>query len=149
LILPAFVVIRANAGTTWIGSIRIPTSHHSSSREPGSEPLFPPERLYDRGRQADHDDAIGISTVDLKTGEIQKVVEGRVGVIVVGRKSRQVYYTKTGQFAAISTPKQQRDRKTSFRSGIASLNADETLLLDRETKTAPPTGSGGRAEQSA
>jgi oligogalacturonide lyase len=89
----------------------------------------------------------GISTIDLKTHEIQKVVEGRVGVIVVGRKSRQVYYTKSGTIYAtnLDTKATKEIVKLPFSGGIASLNADETLLLGSRNENTPPpaNGSGG------
>src|SRR5205807_3822470 len=37
----------------------------------------------------------GLSAINLKTRAIEKIVDGRVGVIIVGRKTGQVYYTKS------------------------------------------------------
>ena len=36
----------------------------------------------------------GLATVNLQTRAIEPVVEGRAGQVVVGKKSREVYYTK-------------------------------------------------------
>ncbi len=74
----------------------------------------------------------GLSVIDLKTHKIRPLVEGRVGHVVVGRKTREVFYFKddtiyatnldTGTTRAIST-------KPELRSGSGfAVNADETLL---------------------
>ena len=36
----------------------------------------------------------GLSTYNFKTKKIEQIVEGRTGSVVVGRKTRKVFYTK-------------------------------------------------------
>src|SRR6185436_7185407 len=65
------------------------------SREPGSESLYFHQNAYSPdGQKLVITTAGGLSTVNLKTRTIERIVEGRVGVIVTGRKSGEVYYTK-------------------------------------------------------
>lgn len=65
------------------------------SREPGSASLYFHQNAY----TAEGDKPLittreGLSTINLKTGKIEPVVEGRVGSVVVGKKTRQVFYFK-------------------------------------------------------
>src|SRR4030095_1794576 len=65
------------------------------SREPASQSLYFHQNAYTtEGDKLIITTPTGVSTINLQTREIEKVVDGRVNVIVVGRKSRQVYYTK-------------------------------------------------------
>src|SRR5262245_21203462 len=67
------------------------------SREVGSESLYFHQNAYTtEGDKLIMTTPAGISTYDFKTQQLERVVDGRVGVIVVGRKTRQVYYTKAG-----------------------------------------------------
>ena len=122
------------------------------SREPGSESLYFHQNAYTtEGDKMIMTTPNGISTVNLKTREIEKVVEGRVGVIVVGRKSRQVYYTKEGTIYAthLDTRATKEIVKLPFRGGLSSLNADETLLLGVRTEgndQRQPGGGQGRGQ---
>jgi oligogalacturonide lyase len=118
------------------------------SREPGSESLYFHQNAYTtEGDKLIMTTPTGIATYDLKTRQVEKVVEGRVGVIVVGRKTRQIYYTKEGTVYAtnLDTKVTKTIVKLPFRGGIASLNADETLLLGsrNENDERPPEGGGG------
>src|SRR5262245_24772229 len=74
----------------------------------------------------------GISTVNLKTRNIEQVVEGRTSHLVVGPKSRTVYYMKDGTvYATHLDTKATRAiaTKPELRSGSGlTVNADETLL---------------------
>lgn len=102
------------------------------SREPGSESLYFHQNAYTtEGDKLIMTSPTGIYTFNFKTREIEKVVDGRVNVIVVGRKSRQVYYTKNRIIYAtnLDTRATKEIVKLSFRGGVSSLNADETLLL--------------------
>lgn len=102
------------------------------SREVGSQSLYFHQNAYtSEGDKLIWTSPTGIYTYNFKTKEIDKVVEGRVGVIVVGRKTRQVYYTKEGTVYAanLDTKAVKEIVKLPFRGGISSLNADETLLL--------------------
>jgi oligogalacturonide lyase len=101
------------------------------SREPNSASLYFNQNAY----TADGNHVIittpnGLSTIDLKSGAIESVVEGRVGVIVAGRKTGQVYYTRDGAVYAtdVRTRATRKIAVLAFRGGLATLNADETLL---------------------
>jgi len=118
------------------------------SREPGSASLYFHQNAY----TADGSKLIitspgGISTIDLKTRQIERIVEGRVSVIVAGRKTGQIYYMKDGAiFAADVKTKTSREiAKLPPRHTVATLNADETLLAGAyvEGDTAP-IGAGPR-----
>lgn len=107
------------------------------STEPGSASLYFHQNAY----TAEGDKLIittprGLSAINLKTRQIEPVVEGRVNVIVVGRKSRQVYYTKEGAIYAthLDTRATREIAKLPYRGGLSSLNADETLLLGAYTE---------------
>ncbi|MEP6900206.1 MAG: oligogalacturonate lyase family protein [Actinomycetota bacterium] len=102
------------------------------SREPGSESLYFHQNAYtSEGDKLIMTSPTGVYTFNFKTREIEKVVDGKVNVIVVGRKTRQVYYTKTGVIYAtnLDTRATKEIVKLPFRGGVSSLNADETLLL--------------------
>lgn len=75
----------------------------------------------------------GLATINLKTRRIEKVVEGRASQVVVGKKTRQVFYSRSG--AIYSTNLDTRETREVAKlpiemrpgSGLA-VNADETLL---------------------
>ena len=85
----------------------------------------------------------GLSTIDLKTRKIDKVVDGRVNVIVTGRKSGDVYYIKQGVVYATDLSKKttREVAKLPPRTSIASVNADETLLAGIIDEGPPPTAA--------
>ena len=150
LILPAFVIIHGQTQEPPLDWIDPDTGHRiiRISREAGSESLYFHQNAYTtEGDKLIMTSPTGVYTFNFKTREIEKVVDGRVGVIVVGRKSRQVYYTKEGTIYAtnLDTRATKEIVKLPFRGGIASLNADETLLLGSRNSNAepPPTGTGG------
>lgn len=122
------------------------------SREPNSQSLYFHQNAYTtEGDKLIMTTPTGVSTINLKTRRIEKVVEGRVGVIVVGRKSRQVYYTKDGTVYAthLDTRATREIVKLPFRGGLSSLNADETLLLGvrNENSEQGPGESGGAGQR--
>ncbi|HKX29965.1 MAG TPA: oligogalacturonate lyase, partial [Blastocatellia bacterium] len=103
------------------------------SREPGSASLYFHQNAY----TADGDKLVittpqGISTIELRTGKIEPIVEGRARSLVVGRKTRQVFYIQNGVVKAthldtkVTREIAQRPELSSG-SGLA-VNADETLL---------------------
>ena len=150
VLLSSAVVSRAQTQDPPLEWVDPDTGHRiiRLSQEPGSESLYFHQNAFTtEGDKLIMTTPTGISTIDLKTHEIQKVVEGRVGVIVVGRKSRQVYYTKSGTVYAtnLDTKATKEIVKLPFSGGIASLNADETLLLGSRNENTPPpaNGSGG------
>jgi len=120
------------------------------SREPGSESLYFHQNAYTtEGDKLIITTPTGVSTISLKTRQIQKVVDGRVNVIVVGRKSRQVYYTKDNTLYAtqLDTRATKEIVKLPFRGGLSSLNADETLLLGARTEVAGQGPYGGQGQR--
>src|SRR5438105_7290183 len=65
--------------------------------EPGSASLYFNQNGYTAdGLKMVYTTPAGISVLDLQTHETKAVVEGRVRVIVTGRKTQQVYYLKEG-----------------------------------------------------
>src|SRR5436190_15665330 len=67
------------------------------SNEPGSASLYFHQNAYTPdGEKLIITTPTGLATVNLKTRAIEKVVEGRVNVIITGRKTGQVYYAKNG-----------------------------------------------------
>jgi len=65
------------------------------SDEPGTASLYFNQNAYSPdGKKIVVTTHHGISTIELATRKIEPVVEGDVRVIVVGRKSGDVYYSK-------------------------------------------------------
>src|SRR5947208_12967863 len=72
------------------------------SDEPGSQSLYFHQNGYTPdGRKLIITTPTGLSTVNLKTRAMEKVVEGRVNLIMVGRKTGQAYYAKNGTVYAV------------------------------------------------
>src|SRR2546427_13009690 len=66
------------------------------SDEPGSASLYFHQNPYTPdGQRLIITTPTGLSAINLKTRAIEKIVDGRVGVIIVGRKTGEVYYTRT------------------------------------------------------
>lgn len=118
------------------------------SREAGTASLYFHQNAYSPdGKKLVVTTPGGIATIDLATRAIEPVVEGRVSVIVVGRKSGLVYYSKrvprettkpdgtketVNEVIVLAThldTKATREIAKLPRGGIASINADETLML--------------------
>jgi oligogalacturonide lyase len=111
------------------------------SDEPGSASLYFHQNAYTPdGSKLIITTPTGLSTINLKTRVIEKVVDGRVNVIVTGRKTGDVYYLKEGiVYAADLNTKQTREvAKLPPRASIASVNADETLLAGIVDEGPPP-----------
>lgn len=109
------------------------------SDEPGSASLYFHQNPYTPdGQKLLITTPTGLSTINLKTRAIEKVVDGRVGVIIVGRKTGQVYYTRTVTNNNVSTTtvyatdlntKTTREIvKLPPAASVSAVNADETLL---------------------
>jgi oligogalacturonide lyase len=115
------------------------------SREPGSASLYFHQNAYSPdGQKLIITTPSGLSTINLKTRAIEKIVEGRVNVIVTGRKSGQVYYSKregaeTVIYATHLETKATKRIAALPRGAIASVNADETLLLGSYTEGNTPS----------
>ncbi len=105
------------------------------SQEPGTASLYFHQNAYTPdGKRLIVTTPHGIATIDLATREITSLVEGRVSVIAAGRKSGDVYYTKRDGagatiYATNVDTKSTREIAKLPRGGIASINADETLML--------------------
>ena len=102
------------------------------SREAGTASLYFHQNAYSPdGQKLMITTPSGLATIHLKTRAIEKIVEGRVNVIVTGRKSGLVYYVKDrAVFATHLETKETREiAKLPPRGSVASVNADETLLL--------------------
>jgi oligogalacturonide lyase len=148
-------ILAAEVPTEWIE----PDTGHRVirlSREPGSESLY----FHQNAFTADGDKMVittpgGISTVNWKTRQVDLVVaDPRYGTnqsgIVVGRKSRCVYYVKrldTNTAAAMETHLDTRATREigripgRARGAMLAVNADETLLAGSFVETVD--GSGG------
>jgi len=128
------------------------------SDEPGSASLYFHQNAYTaNGDLMLFTTRGGLSAIDLKTRKIRRLVEGHADHVVVGRKTRQVFYMKddtvyatnmdTGATRAIVT-------KPELRSGSGlTVNADETLLggsfvEDRKPPSAIPEPSAKPEEHS-
>lgn len=121
--------------TEWIDAA---TGHRvvRLSREPGTASLYFHQNAYTPdGQKLVVTNPHGVATINLATRAIEQVVEGRVAVIVVGRRSGAIYFTRrdaTGRaavFALNLATKAERRIADVPRGGVSSLNADESLLL--------------------
>ena len=103
------------------------------SREPGTASLYFHQNAYtEKGDKLVVTNQRGMATIELKTGKIEQIVEGRTSHLIVGRKTRQVYYLKDGAVMATHLDtKTTREivRNADLRTGSGfAINADETLL---------------------
>ncbi|MBI3210391.1 MAG: oligogalacturonate lyase [Candidatus Solibacter usitatus] len=99
--------------------------------EPGSASLYFNQNAYTPdGKKMVFTTPGGISTLDLKTMETKRVVEGRVRVIIAGFKTNNVYYTKDNavHVTNMDTGASREIAKMPARGSIATVNADETLV---------------------
>src|SRR5262245_19647930 len=122
------------------------------SREPGSASLYFHQNPYtESGDKFVITSSRGISTIELKTGKIELIVEGRTSNLVVGRKTRQVFYLKDGTVYAThlyTRATRESVKKPELRSGSGfAVNADETLLVGsfveggQQTNFQPPASA--------
>ena len=109
------------------------------SREPGSESLyFNLNPFTPDGQKMVVTSSGGISLVSLQTHAIEKIVTGRLHIIMVGRKTGQIYYTSsklengaTNRWVCAIDPTTKAVReilKLSRGQEVSAVNADETLL---------------------
>jgi len=137
------------------------------SDEPGSASLYFHQNPYTPdGQKLIITTPTGLSAINLKTRAIEKMVDGRVGVIIVGRRTGQVYYTKsvrnnnsltvTVYATDLNTKATREIVKLPPGASVSAVNADETLLagiIDDKTAAAikegrppgPPPASRGDA----
>jgi len=125
---------------TWID----PDTGHRVVRltdEPGSASLYFNQNAYTAdGKNMVYTTPGGISVLNLETRVSKPVVAGRVRVIVTGRKSQNVYYTKgDAVFSAdIDTGATREIAKLPPRGSVSTVNADETLLAGTYTEQDAP-----------
>src|SRR6266550_3137505 len=116
------------------------------SDEPGSQSLYFHQNAYTPdGEKLIITTPTGLATINLKTRAIDKVVEGRVNIIVVGRKTGQVYYVKdrTRIYATdLKTHTTREIAKLPPRASVSNINADETLLAGSITEGGGPGDRG-------
>src|SRR5678816_2960444 len=109
------------------------------SDEPGSASLYFHQNAYTPdGQKLLITTPTGLATINLKTRAVEKIVEGRVSVIIVGKKTGQVYYTRTVTnnnvrtttvYATDLNTKATREIvKLPPATSVSTVNADETLL---------------------
>src|SRR5437899_4205579 len=119
------------------------------SDEPGSQSLYFHQNAYTPdGSKLIITTPTGLATIDLKTRAIDKVVEGRVNLIMTGRRTGRAYYVKGGAVHAIDLGTKVSTEIATLppRASIATVNADETLLAGTITEGSVPdvTESRGR-----
>src|SRR5829696_9324472 len=134
------------------------------SEEAGSQSLYFHQNAYTPdGSKMIMTTPTGLAAVNLKTRAVEKVVEGRVSIIIVGKKTGQVYYTKfardAGRFSAtvyatdLDTKATREVARLPPGVSVSTVNADETLLagtLDEKlardiAEGRFPSGPGGGA----
>jgi oligogalacturonide lyase len=133
-----FARAQANPPIEWIDP---DTGHRvvQLSTEPGSESLyFNLNPFTPDGKRMVITTAGGIAMVNLETHAVEKIVEGRTHIIMVGRKSGQIYYTTSRQENGVTNrwvcaldPKTKAVReilKLVRGQQVSTVNADETLL---------------------
>ncbi len=103
------------------------------SREPNSASLYFHQNAYTAtGDKLLITNPKGVATINLKTGKIEQVIEGRVSNLVVGKKTRQVFYLKDNAIWATNLDTKATRKileKAALRTGSGlAVNADETLL---------------------
>jgi oligogalacturonide lyase len=118
------------------------------SDEPGSASLYFHQNAYTaKGDLMVFTRRNGLSVVDLQNRKVRPVVDGRTSGVVVGRKTRQVFYMKDGTIYAANLDTGTTRAivtKPELRSGSGlAVNADETLLAgsfvdDPKAQTAVP-----------
>ena len=125
------------------------------SREAGTASLYFHQNAYTaKGDKLVVTSPKGISTIELKTGKIELIVEGRASNLIIGRKTRQVFYLKGDSvFTTNLDTKETREivKNAALRNGSGfAVNADETLLggsmVVGEYTFQPPPAPQGRGD---
>lgn len=103
------------------------------SDEPGSSTFYFHQNAYTaKGDKIVFSTREGLSTYNFNTKKIEPIVEGRTGNVIVGKKTRKVFYIKgdTVYETDVDTKATReivKDARLRTGSGFA-VNADETLL---------------------
>jgi len=129
-VLQARAEVTTNSTTEWIDP---DTGHRviQLSREPGSQSLyFNLNAFTPDGQKMAISTPTGISAINLKTRTIEKVVDGRAQIIMVGHKTGRVYYSRSGVVYATDPDTKATREIAKLPSGgsVSAVNADETLL---------------------
>src|ERR1700743_3235860 len=132
------LLAQTNAPTEWIDP---DTGHRvvQLSREPNSESLyFNLNPFTPDGKKMVVTSPSGVSLIDLQTHDLEKIVAGRLHIIMVGHKTGKIYYTATkvengatNRWVCSVDPSTKAVRellKLSRGQEVSSVNADETLL---------------------
>ena len=122
------------------------------SRDDGTQSLYFNQNAYTAdGRKLIVTTAGGgIATITLATRKVEPLVAGPVSVLVAGHKTGDVYYTKRSQAGAVvyaanvETGAAREVVKLPPGRSVASLNADETLLLGTYVDGAQAPAAGNR-----
>ena len=139
----------AEPPTTWID----PNTGHRIvrlTREPGSASLYFNQNGYSAdGKKMVYTTPNGISALNLETHAAKAVVDGKVRIIVTGRKTQQVYYLQDGTVwaADVDTGAKRQIAKLPPRGSISTVNADETLLAGTYIEGDGQDYNGNRARQ--
>jgi oligogalacturonide lyase len=138
-LLPVFVLasLSSQAAETppkeWID----PDTGHRVVRlsdEPGSGSLYFHQNEFSKdGTKLIVSGPSGLWTVDLKTYANEKIVDGRVDVLMTGRKTGRIYYKKDGKVWASDVHTKEVSQiatlPTQFQTANVAVNCDETLLV--------------------
>jgi len=122
------------------------------SREGGTQSLYFTQNAYTLdGTRILVTSPTGLSAINLKSGEITKVVEGRVNLVVTGRKTGAIFYQKEGILYAMDPDTRviRQVGKLPARGSVSTVNADETLAAGAITLGPPWAGRSGRGEDRA
>lgn len=136
--LPNSAGLFLNSPTNWIDP---DTGHRvvQLSTTPGSESLyFNMNPFTPDGKKMVFTMTNGIALLDLQTLAVERIVDGRVHIIMVGHKTGNIYYIKTeisktatNRIVCMTDPKTKATREIfTLQRGqnVSTVNADETLL---------------------
>jgi oligogalacturonide lyase len=143
---------QTNSPTDWIDP---DTGHRvvQLSTEPGSENLyFNLNPFTPDGKRMVITASNSISLVNLQTHEVEKILEGHIRIIMVGRKTGQIYYGNrkiengvTNHYVCAFDPQTKSVRqilKLAKGQDVSAVNADETLfagtITEHEAETNRP-----------
>jgi oligogalacturonide lyase len=133
---------------TWVD----PDTGHRIVRltdEPGSASLYFNQNGYTPdGKEMVFTTPEGISALDLATHVARRLAEGRLRVVVAGRKTNSVFYTKDGAVyrTDVDSGATREIAKLPARNGVSvsTVNADETLLAGVYIENNGPDYDAGR-----
>ncbi len=143
LILVGHVLVADTPPKSWID----PDTGHRVVRltdEPNSASLYFNQNGYTQdGKHLVYTTQDGISLLEIATGKAHQIVQGRVRLIDAGRKYPRVYYTKGNTVFLTDYSKNETRRIADLpeRGGIATVNADETLLGGTYTEASLPANA--------